>query len=95
MHIISKKRVSDFYNIHPNSKRSLESWYKIVKNSTFTDFNNLRSTFPSADQVGKLTVFNISGNHIRLIAAIHYNRKKIYIRNIMTHEDYNKNKWKK
>jgi len=51
--------------------------------------------FPAADQVGKLTVFNIGGNKVRLIAAIHYNRKKIYIRAILSHAEYDKSKWKK
>jgi mRNA interferase HigB len=50
--------------------------------------------FPLADQVGKLTVFNIGGNKVRLIAAIHYNRKKVYIRAVLTHSEYNEGKWK-
>jgi mRNA interferase HigB len=41
-----------------------------------------------------LTVFNISGNNYRLIAAIHYNRGKIYIRHILTHAEYDFGKWK-
>ena len=31
---------------------------------------------------------------VRLIAAIHYNRQKVYIRAILTHEEYDKGKWK-
>jgi HigB_toxin, RelE-like toxic component of a toxin-antitoxin system len=50
--------------------------------------------FPSADQVGKLTVFNIGGNKVRLIAAIHYNRHKVYIRAVLTHSEYDEGKWK-
>ena len=65
-----------------------------MKTNNFDSFNDLRKIFPSADQVGKLTVFNIAGNKIRLIAAIHYNTHKIYIRAILTHHDYNKGKWK-
>ena len=44
--------------------------------------------FPSADQVGRLTVFNIGGNKVRLVAALHYNRRKIYIRAVLTHSEY-------
>jgi mRNA interferase HigB len=54
----------------------------------------LRETFPGADQVGGLTVFNIGGNKVRLIAAIHYNRKIIYIRAVLTHREYDEGKWK-
>jgi len=54
----------------------------------------MRSVFRAADQVGKLTVFDISGNKFRIIAAIHYNRRRIYIRHVLTHAEYDKGKWK-
>lgn len=75
-------------------RASLANWYQLVKKTDFASFAELRSIFPSADQVGKLTVFNIGGNKARLITAIHYNRKKIYIRAVLTHEEYNLGKWK-
>jgi len=50
--------------------------------------------FPTADKVGKLTVFNIGGNKARLITALHYNRRKVYIRAVLTHEEYDQNTWK-
>jgi len=55
----------------------------------------LRQTFASADQVGKLTVFNIGGNKVRLVAAIHYNRRKIYVRAVLTHAEYDEQRWRK
>ena len=51
--------------------------------------------FATADQVGKLTVFNVGGNKVRVIAAIHYNRKRIYIRAVLTHDEYDRGRWKK
>jgi mRNA interferase HigB len=65
-----------------------------VRKSRFADFVELRKAFPQADQVGKFTVFNIGGNKVRLIAAVHYNRNKIYIRHVLTHQDYDKSNWK-
>lgn len=65
-----------------------------MKTEKFNSIAELKTIFPSADKVGKLTVFNIGGNKIRLIAAIHYNRQKIYIRAVLTHSEYNKNQWK-
>jgi len=40
-------------------------------------------------------VFNIAGNKYRLIVAIHYNRKKIYIRHVLTHAEYSRGHWRK
>jgi mRNA interferase HigB len=45
--------------------------------------------------VGKFTVFDVGGNKVRLIAAVHYNRNKIYIRHVLTHEEYDPGNWKK
>ena len=65
-----------------------------MKSRNFSPFVDLRSIFPSADQVGKLTVFNIGGNKARLIAAVHYNRRKVYIHAVLTHNEYDEGKWK-
>ena len=94
MRIITRKRLLDFGKLHPEAESTLDRWYRITKNTDFESFNELRKVFPSADQVGKYTVFNIGGNKVRLIAAIHYNRKIIYIRHVLTHKEYDKDFWK-
>lgn len=94
MHIITRKRLNEFADRHPYAESSLQQWYSLIKSGTFRSFVELRAVFPSADQVGKLTVFNIGGNTARLIAAIHYNRQRIYIRAILTHAEYDAGNWK-
>ena len=95
MHVITRKRLNEFAEKHPGTRSSLARWYAIIKKGRFLNFARLREVFPHADQVGKFTVFNIRGNKVRLIAALHYNRNKIYIRHVLTHEEYNAGKWKK
>ena len=94
MHVITRKRLNEFAQKYPETKTALSQWYENIKKNDFSSFVELRKIFPSADKVGKLTVFNIGGNKVRLITAIHYNRKKVYIRAVLTHQEYNKNKWK-
>ena len=94
MHIITRKRLNEFAAIHPNASASLQHWYRLMKTESFTTFAELRSIFPSADQVGKLTVFNIGGNTVRLIASVHYNRQRVYIRAVLTHDEYDTGTWK-
>ena len=94
MHIITRKRIVDFANEHSNCSTALESWYRILKHSTISNFIELQAIFPSADKVEGLTVFNVGGSKLRLIAAIHYNTQSIYIRHVLTHTEYDKNKWK-
>ena len=94
MHVITRKRLNDFAEKHPDAKAALQHWYQVVKSQAFTSFADLRGTFPSADQVGRLTVFNLGGNKVRLIAAIHYNRGKVYIRAVLTHDEYDEGRWR-
>jgi mRNA interferase HigB len=94
MHIITRKRLNEFAQKYPENKSALLQWYQLMKQGGFNSIAELRKVFPSAVKVGKLTVFNIGGNKIRLIAAIHYNRKKVYIRAVLLHSEYDKSKWK-
>ena len=94
MHIITRKRLNEFAERLPETKSALAHWYMAMKKGNFSNIAELRAVFPTADRVGKLTVFNIGGNRVRLIAAIHYNRKKIYIRAVLTHTEYDEGQWK-
>jgi mRNA interferase HigB len=95
MHIITHKRIREFVAKYPDSQSSLKNWYHIISQTNYDTFSQLKQHFSSADYVDGFIVFNISGNKYRLIAAIHFNRKKVYIRGILTHSEYDKGQWKK
>lgn len=94
MHIITRRRLNEFAEKYPETENALADWYRLIKQNNFSNFAEVRTIFSSADKVGKLTIFNIGGNKVRLIAAIHYNRKKVYIRAVLTHKEYDAEKWK-
>lgn len=94
MRIISRKALREFWERHPDSQTALTRWYKTMERSQFNDFVELRAAFPSADLVGNMFVFNISGNKYRLVTSIHFNRGKVYIRHVMTHSEYDRGEWK-
>ena len=94
MHIITRKKITEFSRIHPDAKIPLNRWYRIVKKTDFESFSDLRIVFRRADQVNRVTIFNIGGNNYRLIVYIVYSNNRIYIRHILTHNEYNKGKWK-
>ena len=94
MHIISRKALKDFWERYPDSETPLKTWFKIVKGSKYKSFNHLRETFRMADRVGNKVVFNIGGNKYRLIAVIHFRYGKVYVRQVMTHQEYDRGGWK-
>lgn len=94
MHIISKKKLKEFWEKHPEAKPNLQTWYKMAKKAKWTNIVDLCQVFPSADLVNNFTIFNISGNNYRLIALVDYQYQEIYIRYILTHAEYDKQNWK-
>ncbi|HRE18221.1 MAG TPA: type II toxin-antitoxin system HigB family toxin, partial [Rhodocyclaceae bacterium] len=56
--------------------------------SEFRDFNHLRETFAAADYVPPFVVFDVAGNHYRLVVIVQYRGKRVYVREVMTHREY-------
>lgn len=88
MRLISNKALREFAGIHPPAEAPLQGWRRVMEQSTFRNFAELKQAFNTVDKVGDLLVFNIAGNHYRLIAAIHFNTQVLYVRRVMTHAEY-------
>jgi len=95
MHVIAKPALVEFWEKHPAAGSPLQAWFRTMESEVFADFNELRATFASANYVDGLTVFNIGGNKYRLIAAIHYNRHKVFVPAVLTHAEYDLGKWER
>jgi len=63
-------------------------------NPKWQNLLDVQAVYPSAEKVGRLTVFNIKGNNYRLIVRIEYEKQEVYIRHVLTHEEYSKDFWK-
>jgi mRNA interferase HigB len=94
MNTISRRKIREFVALHPNSESSLTSWYKIATKAKWQNIVEVRQDYPHADLVGRLVVFNIAGNSVRLIAEIRYQSQSILIKHILTHAEYDKDRWK-
>lgn len=94
MHVISKKKLREFWRLYPKAESPLEDWYHAAQAGEWESLADVRKARADADQVGRFTVFDIGGNKYRLIAVIHFNRGKVYVRHVLTHAEYDKGKWK-
>ena len=95
MRIISKQAITGFANKHADALEPLLHWYHVAKRAAWRNLTEVRVDFPHADAVDIFTVFNIAGNKYRLVVVVKYRWQVIYIRHILTHEQYNRGKWKK
>jgi mRNA interferase HigB len=94
LHVISRKKLLQAAGVHPELAGPLDVWYRIAKKARWRSLIEVRQVFPSADAVGKFTVFNIKGNAFRLITEINYHTGKIFLRHVLTHAEYSKEGWK-
>lgn len=95
MHIITHTRIITAQKRLPECAGALDLWYRLMKHGQYRNFAELKSVFPSVDKVGNVFVFNIGGNKLRIVAAVHFNRAKVFVRYVLTHEEYDRGDWKK
>jgi len=89
VNVISRKTLVEFYEIHADSKESLETWFRLCKRAVWSNFNEVRKIYPAADVVGDdRVVFNIKGNKYRLIVRFSFRYKSIQVKWIGTHAEY-------
>lgn len=94
MRVISKKRLREFWEYHPDAKDPLLHWYRVTKKAAWRHLADVWMDFRHADQVGNCTVFNVKGNDYRLIVGIRYEIQKVFVLRVMTHKQYDTEDWK-
>ena len=91
MRVIAKKVLREYWVKHPDSEQQLKSWYQEAEDAEWKSPRDIKRDYPSAlILAGNRVVFNIKGNHYRLIVKINYDYGMMWIRFIGTHSAYDK-----
>lgn len=90
VNVVSRKRLREFWEQHPEAGAPLGAWYKTLCKNDFTDLNDLHKTYPSADYAAPFTIFDVGGNKYRLITLIDYAGRFVKIRHVFTHREYDR-----
>lgn len=91
MRVIAISTLRDFWTKHPDSEQALKEWYIKTERADWHSLNDIRNDCNSVDYVkNQRYVFNIKGNDYRLVAAIKFTPKLVYIRFVGTHSEYDK-----
>jgi mRNA interferase HigB len=94
MRIIKRGALVQFWEKHSDANPSLESWYGVVRRAHWLTPAEMKLIYPSADLVGRRTIFNIAGNKYRLIARVNYRTQRVFVLYILTHAQYEREDWK-
>ena len=91
MRIITKEPLRLYADKHPDCKTALQEWIAKVEDSQWNSFADVKQTFGDADMPGNQHyVFNIHGNHHRLVVVVKFFNHTILVRWIGTHTEYDK-----
>ena len=99
MRVIKPSTLRAYASRHPAARAGLNQWLAITDRADWRSIVDVRRTYPHADSavVGSgatVTIFNVGGNHFRLVVAIHYNTRRVYVRDFLTHAEYDRQTWK-
>ncbi|MFN5334282.1 MAG: type II toxin-antitoxin system HigB family toxin [Bacteroidota bacterium] len=95
INLIKRKTLEDFAQQHARSRNALSIFLTIIKMADWSTTEDISESFGSADLLGNgsnRVVFDIAGNHYRMICAYHFGSEMIhlYIKWMGTHAEYSK-----
>jgi mRNA interferase HigB len=95
LHVISKRGLFEKAAKHPDAKAALQVWWERAREADWSSLEEIRADFPATDMVGDLAIFNIRGNHYRLIVRMIFRGRRIYVKEFLSHAEYDKGRWRK
>jgi mRNA interferase HigB len=91
MRVLALKTLRVFWERHPNTRQALQAWYQDALHATWASPADITSIYRNASILpNNRVVFNIKGNHYRLVVAIQYKFGIVYVRFIGAHAEYDK-----
>jgi mRNA interferase HigB len=93
--VISRRAIRTFADRHPEALEPLLHWANAMEGADWRTPGDVRRTFNRANFVGELTVFDVGGNKYRVIAFVPYRRRAVFIKDVLTHREYDKGAWKR
>lgn len=91
MRIISRRTLREFWAKYPDAEQSLRAWHTNAQQADWQTPADIKRDYQNVSFIANnRVVFNIKGNHYRLIVAVKYEYSIVYIRFIGTHQAYDK-----
>lgn len=89
MRVISRKALRLFWESHVDAQQALQAWYADVKRAQWKSPADIKKAYRNASIIANnRVVFNVKGNKYRVIVAVQYKFKIVFIRFVGTHHEY-------
>ena len=94
MKVLGRDKLTKFYKKHANAKSALESWFFEANTATWATPQDIKNQYRSADFLaGNRVIFNIKGNHYRLVVKVRYQNGIALVEWVGTHAEYDKQRF--
>lgn len=92
MRIIARRTIRQFWEHYPAAEVPLKTWFSRVKLADWSGPADVKRAFgTTVDFVGdNRIVFDLGGNKFRLIVRVVYSHRRVLIKFVGTHKDYDK-----
>ena len=95
MHVISRKKLVDFWAGHHDAEEQLAAWFRVAEKAKWAKWADVQGSYPKASLSQCCLIFNICGGSYRLVVRHSANWKTLYVVGVYTHKDYDRALWKK
>lgn len=92
--VISRRELFEKAERFADARVAVRVWLHRVTAASWRNLEELRRDFPATDMVGPLAIFNIKGNRYRLIVRMVFEAQRVYIKEFLTHAEYDQGGWK-
>ena len=92
MEVVSKRALREFWKKHPPAERPLMVWHAQAIRSEWLSPSDVKTQFgTTVDFISdNRLIFDIGGNKYRLIVHVSYRYKRLLVKFVGTHKDYDK-----
>jgi len=91
MRIISRRRLIEFWESHPDAEQPLRAWYTDARRANWKSPAEIKAVYRTASILNNnRVIFNIKGNRYRLVVVVEYSQGKVFIRFVGTHAEYDR-----
>lgn len=101
MLVVRTAVLEGFGRDYPDARSPIKRWLKTVQSADWRNFRDVRQLFGKnvdgvvTERGTRVEVFDVHSGHYRLIAKIIYEKRQVVILEIMTHAEYDTDRWKK
>ena len=94
--VISRRNLFQKAAKHPDVQATVQDWFLAARSAQWRNLEDIRKVYPATDMIGRIAIFNVKGNHYRLIVRVEFQPpRRVYIKELLTHSEYDKGAWKK